>query len=431
MDTSTTDAGAESGGAPDRLTVLVGAGASVQLGVPNTTDATRQLVEGEPGDDDRRLTREELRMLQQMLNVLGQWAPRSNPNFEHLLHCLEVVITMQHAWRAAGSGHLRNMFSLVTGGPRAELLPLFEGIIATNAVSYFFDRLHSIFSGHNPKQDLPAEWNHYQGFWGALAGTYRLDIATTNYDDLVEIALPELNQGFQSVPGESTKRFSPHVLRKPENRLVHLHGSIHWGYRSGATDGNRFAFQDSWHDLYWHDDPVAAQRSWGWRSNQTSQSGCLTNRSGLKFVTATKEWRKARPSTRGARTMACGSTSCPTTRIGGRAETDDAVYTLADSCTHPRTTSRTCCSSLGSLSNPHSDRRLQPTCLHRVVSGRSNCRSSFLAVTKGGVCPHQAHRFVPTPRPRQSEPAPSTGFGHRSRPPVPAPPATSSSGRRA
>jgi hypothetical protein len=273
MDRSIASAGSQSGNAVDRLTVLVGAGASVELGVPSTGDATRQLVEGEPGDADGRLTRDQLQMLRQTLNVLGQWAPKSRPNFEHLLHCLEVVITMQNAWRAAGSGHLRTMFSLVTGGPRADLLPLFEGRLAANAVAYFFRRLHSIFSGHNPRQNRPGEWCNYQGFWDSLASKYRLDIATTNYDDLLETALPQLNQGFQQIPGEDTKRFSPHALRKTESRLVHLHGSIHWGYRSGAADVNRFAFQDSWHDLYWHDDPLAAQRSWGWRSNQRAQSG--------------------------------------------------------------------------------------------------------------------------------------------------------------
>ncbi len=180
---------------------------------------------------------------------------------------------MQHAWRATGSGHMRNMFSLVTGGPRAELLPLFEGMTAATAANYFFRRLHSIFSGHDPNRDMTDEWQKYQYFWDALASGHRLDIATTNYDNLIEMARPELNQGFQPIPGENAKRFSPCVLRQPGNHLVHLHGSIHWGYRSGAHDINRFAFQDSRHDLYWHDDPEAAQKSWGHGSSQKSQSG--------------------------------------------------------------------------------------------------------------------------------------------------------------
>jgi hypothetical protein len=72
---------------------------------------------------------------------------------------------------------------------------------------------------------------------------------------------------------EDVGRFSVRELRKSSDRLIHLHGSIHFGYRDSPTDPNRFAFEDSWHDVYFHKDPENARSSWHARSNPVSQAG--------------------------------------------------------------------------------------------------------------------------------------------------------------
>ena len=44
---------------------------------------------------------------------------------------------------------------------------------------------------------------------------------------------------------------------------------------------------------------------------------------------------------------------------------------------------------------------------------------SLLAAAKGGVCPHLAHRFVPTPGPRTTDPFPAPASGPGLRLPAP------------
>jgi hypothetical protein len=258
---------------PNRVTALIGAGASLELGVPSTDDATKKVLEGEPGEEEHQSNKESLSILTQTFAILRQSAPKAVPNFEHLLHALEIMVTMRRAWRSTGGSDLRNIFGLLTNGPKSELLPLFQAGLAEQAINQLFCRLHAVFSDHRPADTRPAEWSNYEQFWRSLARSYGLDIATTNYDDLLEQAIPTLNQGFVPITDEETSRFTPNELRQAWDRLVHLHGSIHFGYRDFRVNSNRFAFRDSWNDVYWHKNPAHAQRSWGGRSNPHAQSG--------------------------------------------------------------------------------------------------------------------------------------------------------------
>lgn len=118
----------------------------------------------------------------------------------------------------------------------------------------------AMFTGH-PTDPGGDRWRRYVGFWRDLHQVFDVDIATTNYDDLLEQALPSLGQGFVPISGERVRRFDPRALDTATNRLVHLHGSIHFGERERDSDDNRFAYQDDRNDLYWHEDAAEARRA--------------------------------------------------------------------------------------------------------------------------------------------------------------------------
>jgi len=106
------------------LTVLVGAGASIPLGLPSTPAVTEYVTRGRSGDtptgklagleDDAR------DFLQNMHAVLIDRCARHSfgapkkPNFEDLLHAAETVANLRETFlqRSAGS-----MAALLTGGP--------------------------------------------------------------------------------------------------------------------------------------------------------------------------------------------------------------------------------------------------------------------------------------------------------------------------
>jgi hypothetical protein len=244
----------------------------VDLGVPGTKEATDFVVGDDPWDEDD-YHKTEGWIVNQVFGVLKQWyRDPADQNFEVLLHAFEGMATLERSWRPGAGGRGRVIWSLLTGGPRGELLPIFQNGFADRGARRLLRRLHEAFAGH-PTDKAAAKWRSYETWWRELSNTFDLDIATTNYDRLIEEAMPSVDQGFRSVSGEDVQRFTPMDFRGPGHRLAHLHGSVNFGYRPLSGDHNRFAFRDGFHDLYRFDDPKRARDSWGARSNPTAQSG--------------------------------------------------------------------------------------------------------------------------------------------------------------
>ena len=78
-------------------------------------------------------------------------------------------------------------------------------------------------------------------------------IYTTNYDDFILQAAPDLYHGFDRAAGTEPGAFQPESFWPSTDRdgVFHLHGSVHFGFRS-TPDPRR---ADS-HALHWFDDPA-------------------------------------------------------------------------------------------------------------------------------------------------------------------------------
>jgi hypothetical protein len=255
----------------NRLTILVGSGASVGIGVPDTRTAT-ELVVSDPPDELTARSREQTWILRQTLGVLQQVYKTPPANFEHLLHALEALVTLERSWRPDAKDAGRTIWSVLAGGPRSELLPLFREGAAAFAVFRFLDQLHSVFEAPKPWDERPENWAAYTKLWSRLSETFDLDVVTTNYDAMIERALPAIRHGFVDIASESAQRFSLADFIAGDHRLAYVHGSIHFGYRREG-DPNRFIFEDDWHDLYRYDDPSEARNTWGIRSHPRAMSG--------------------------------------------------------------------------------------------------------------------------------------------------------------
>lgn len=252
------------------LTVVVGAGASVELGMPSTDALTKRLWSALDSIHFRVATPQPpVRPLRELLDKHFEPA-----NFEHVLHALETL----HSWKTSSSPEttpdFRIVEELLASGLRNEL----TGLVADDywldaATRCLFRVLHEEIVLGTAKALSNDKWPRFAAFWQQLAATFDLHVVTLNYDPLVEHALgwTAHEQGFVPIDGESIARFDGF---QAVPRLIHLHGNVAFGYR--RLNMSRPDFKDRPHELYLHRSPSEAQDSWGIRSQPHNQSGRFT-----------------------------------------------------------------------------------------------------------------------------------------------------------
>lgn len=255
------------------LTVFLGAGASVGLGVPSTSTVTDAVLSAmQRAEDCHGIPRSPLDpspvdALRAQLDL--HYPPRAN--FEHLLHALEAASSLARSWRASTVSRHRIVEAALASGVHPSLITVFNAEFLVRGRAALYSELHRLVDETCSQLTGTSAWPTVKAFYERLADEFDLTIVTTNYDTIVEHALGwgAAEQGFESVSGEPVWRFS-----RPMGpvRFAKLHGSIHFGYRSGAVDHNRFRFHDDFDDLYWHPTPAEAVRSWSGRSTASSQA---------------------------------------------------------------------------------------------------------------------------------------------------------------
>lgn len=263
------------------LTVLVGAGGSVELGAPSTSNVTPQVfsaIAAKAMSDAAGVPVASLAALfEQTLRT--HYGP--SLNFEHVLHALEAMDGFFWAWRAPQIPHAHRLVeAMICPQPTLATAPLFQHGFLWSAQRAFFEEIHDAFAVASKNVKAHRDWSVYEHFWKTLDAEFELSVITLNYDSFIDQALDAtgLDQGFVPVDREFAWRFSRPTLRR-ERALMHLHGSIHFGERaSDVGDLNRFAFEDAWEDLFFYPSTDDAKRSRTIRSAHDSQAGRKTTK---------------------------------------------------------------------------------------------------------------------------------------------------------
>lgn len=254
------------------LTVVVGAGASMPLGVPSTWGLTElvktALRQHKPRPPDPTFQPR----VEKLLAAAELYYGEKNLNFEHILDVLESACTLVAGWKAGPT---------VSEGCLTQSKDDLDDVLDWSFIhECMFVLKHCILDAMTAASAAAAtqpSWATYRSFWEALAADFTLTIVTLNYDTLVEqaLGLDGSHQGLVAVKGENVWRLDQKVLQTPSmaHRLLHLHGSIQFGRREYNTDPNRFCYEDGFHELYWHPSPEAAQRTIAGGPSPQSQSG--------------------------------------------------------------------------------------------------------------------------------------------------------------
>jgi len=195
-------------------------------------------------------------------------------NFEYLLHVIEEIESLRNAWSGAAPSRTRVVEAMFADGPPDDLRAAFDPYFAAFAHGALLDAIHDAAASASNQASWHPNWKDFQLFWRSLDETFDLGVITLNYDTLLEHALniTARDQGFELVPNEHVWRFSERAL-PPRPKLMHLHGSIHFGDREHQNDPNRFTYEDEWEDVYWHSTPQAAKASRVTKNALPSQAG--------------------------------------------------------------------------------------------------------------------------------------------------------------
>ena len=247
----------------DRISVLIGAGATLDLGAPSTDKLTEKVCKkrqhhfkGKPA------------ILKSIAKQLNEYYHPNKINFEHLIHVIEMLDTYRHGWNNPGNikykppiiPFIKPRYIRYFKDNGIGLLVAKKDIIRTIA-----DEINKYdFRFRNPKN-----YDWYKNFWKNSGLTW--NITTLNYDTTVEYSLDnDFEDGFEDT-GENYFRFNPLRLENPSSStLNHLHGCINFGYPRNIH--NKYAYEDTHEDIYKLNNYDEAKQTWFGRSTNRTQA---------------------------------------------------------------------------------------------------------------------------------------------------------------
>lgn len=249
-----------------RVTGLIAAGAVIDLGAPSTKAITTAVR----ARKQRRTDGSEVNFLEQVADAVDARAGKQFvANFEDYLHAVETLQSL--SWARDPKTPWPSVPVVAAFDPKLDDRWFDRGLLL-QAEQDLIDEVAGVILNYMRGFD-PVAHPWFTDFWQRAVAKAHWDLATTNYDDSVERCLPRgtWQDGFVPLdPG--VNRFDPQVLWGGGlSRLLHLHGSVHYGYPRFANP-NRFVFEDDHEDLYKFDDPAEARKTWFGRSTNKAQS---------------------------------------------------------------------------------------------------------------------------------------------------------------
>lgn len=249
-----------------RITCLLGAGATIPIGGPKTTeitDAARQKTQHVI--DPSTNTWIDVRFIDEIAEKLNDFLAPSRCHFEDIFHVLESLESYRAGWLPSTHERHKPRFAAFVTPVEEKWFNLMWLIEAKRslleAVAEQVEQSLGRFQPHGKHQ-----W--FRTFWMSALAMGAWDIATLNYDNVLEQIDPQLEDGFP--PASNWSRFDPRRLwTSKESTILHLHGSIFYGY---LLPSDQKQFIDRFEDLYEYRSSAEARQTWFGRSTSIAQS---------------------------------------------------------------------------------------------------------------------------------------------------------------
>lgn len=253
----------------NKVTVLVGAGATIDIGGHSTDDLTKIIkdIKFEYYNLETKQSQPS-NLLTEIYDILSKHYNNKSVNFEDIMHTLELLES--YAGKSGKPAIIPFIKEMQRGfSNRMELKKAIEIIIKTIAAKINEYSINFMQTSN--------DW--YRNFWDTKELTW--NITTLNYDDTIEQSLKNnYEDGFDCTPETFATpkcyRFNPLYMKKDTKHiLAHIHGCINFGYPSidsAHMNDDKYIYEDSFGDLYKFDSYSDAKKTWFNRSEHTDQS---------------------------------------------------------------------------------------------------------------------------------------------------------------
>jgi len=237
------------------ILVFLGAGASIDAGIPSTAALTKevaslQVIASEVKDVVLRngyygpalsVEPNKIEFIAKMI-ARGLQTTIETPNFEHILATMEDLLTLANAHRGRGveDEDINLLSPFVWLDSRYEVLsnPSVIGYTRWQAITRIIDKTRSAIVDN---QQVKSDTKH---FFDELKKTYSVKSFTLNYDTVVDDIAADCFDGFTertNVAGQlfcnsfDARNFESEFRQSDKHTLIHMHGSVKFSYRAGST----------------------------------------------------------------------------------------------------------------------------------------------------------------------------------------------------
>jgi NAD-dependent SIR2 family protein deacetylase len=225
-----------------KLLITVGAGASVDFGLPslNGVDTFLDGCAGKGYSLANDPTSNLYRYVRDKINAHYAGGPkpqlRKEVNFEEVLYQLNLLIPyFSDFGRVHGSSALVAANALPDVMKFGQYRATVDGDVLSDLTKTLMSELvdHLIGACADVRENKAAQINELGQFLSALKDEFEIGIITLNYDNLFTQALPGLHTGF-----DSTGKFDPMsvLTRRDWSFIYHLHGSVHFAMTGDGHD---------------------------------------------------------------------------------------------------------------------------------------------------------------------------------------------------
>lgn len=227
-----------------KLLLVVGAGASIDFGMPSV-DQVRLILNAEAQKWYSLVHTPATNLYEHIEEAVKQRSGHA-PNFEEALY---LIFALSAAKSAQAYNWAQGVFANVEelpdfllgrgGGQHADANALHQlGCMLVDALLLKFRELCRV-----AEQDRGAEFARLKSFLDALHAEFDIAVVTLNYDNVMHRAFPGIETGFDPESGEFQQERI--FNRQSWPCMLHLHGSVHFDMRIRNLE---------LHEIYWQRD---------------------------------------------------------------------------------------------------------------------------------------------------------------------------------